>query len=348
MLFKHALVTGGLGFIGSAITEALENAGTNVVVVDSLVQNVVPVDYFSSYTTRVRVIPESVATFLASNTRIDDFDVVIHAASMVGPAGILRYAGRIAPDIVTATSMLVDGCLASNVPLVYFSSAEVYGKNGPLHEDDDIRVPPKYNARIEYALAKLTSESIVLNSVQRGLRSIVLRPFNVAGARQSRAGGFVLPTFVQQALSDQPLTVFENGDQVRAFLGLQDLVSFVCDVIHPDLFNDRIILNLGNPENATTIADLAKRVVAHTGTGAPILYTNGKAIHGESYEEAESFTKVPDINRALSLGWAPTKALDDIISDTISFYRKRNIDKAKSHTKVRISELGLDNLPACG
>jgi nucleoside-diphosphate-sugar epimerase len=118
---------------------------------------------------------------------------------------------------------VVEACIAADAPLCTFSSAEVYGRSGLLHETDDIIVPPRYNVRLEYAIAKTLTEAITANARHRGLRGFVIRPFNVAGRGQSRAGGFVMPTFVQQALAGRPLTVFASGHQVRAFLAVTDL-----------------------------------------------------------------------------------------------------------------------------
>ena len=98
-----------------------------------------------------------------------------------------------------------------------------------LAEGDDIIVPTHYNARLEYAIAKTLTEAATINSRHRGLRGFVIRPFNVAGPRQSRAGGFVMPTFVQQALAGRPLTVFAGGGQERAFLSATDLARFITD-----------------------------------------------------------------------------------------------------------------------
>ncbi len=322
MQFKRALVTGGLGFIGSALVEALSADGTSVTVVDSLAQNVVPVDHFAAIGRRnVEVIPRSVAQYLAGRPSLEGYDGVIHAASLVGPAGILKYSGSIGNDIVESTGAMIEACTRRRLPLVYFSSAEVYGKSGPLREDDDIRVPARYNARIEYALAKLTCEAMVANSAWRGLRGIILRPFNLAGPRQSRAGGFVLPTFVRQGVGKMPLTVFGGGEQVRAFLGLQDLVRFFRDCLQPQMLNRPAVVNLGNPDNATTINKLAHRVVAATGGKSRIVHTDGKVVHGEGYEEAESVAKIPEITRALGLGWRPTQSLQLIIEESVAFFR---------------------------
>ena len=124
---------------------------------------------------------------------------------------------------------MIEECVEHDVALISFSSAEVYGRSGMLAEADDIIVPTHYNARLEYAIAKTLTEAATINSRHRGLRGFVIRPFNVGGPRQSRAGGFVMPTFVQQAIAGRPLTVFAGGGQERAFLSATDLARFITD-----------------------------------------------------------------------------------------------------------------------
>jgi nucleoside-diphosphate-sugar epimerase len=168
-----------------------------------------------------------VEEYLIEAGSLDEFDMVVHCASYVGPASILGFAGQLGPAIVGTTARVIEKCIAAEIPLVNFSSAEIYGKSGILREDGDIRVPPYFNPRIEYALGKLTAEAMCVNSRHGGLRSATIRPFNVAGPRQSRYGGFVMPTFVQQALQGRPMTVFATGRQKRAFLSVFDLCRFV-------------------------------------------------------------------------------------------------------------------------
>jgi nucleoside-diphosphate-sugar epimerase len=318
---ERVVITGGLGFIGSTVTEYMLEKGSEVTVVDSLLSNVLePSTLISTYNS-ANVVETTIAEYLANGTDIADFDLLIHAASFVGPASILQYQGTIGQEIVSDTSRIIKSCLKADVPLIYFSSAEVYGKSGILREGSDIRVPPYYNARIEYALAKLTSEAMVINSRNQGLNGVVIRPFNVAGPRQSRAGGFVMPTFVQQALGNKPITVFGTGKQKRAFLGASDLANFLANYISDGMLTNGSIYNIGNPANATTIEDLARKVVKILDSQSEITYMDPKSVYGPLYYEAESFEKLPDIKNARKLGWEPKKTLEDIILETASYYR---------------------------
>jgi len=317
---RAVLITGGLGFIGSHIADAYLAHGREVTLVDSMVASVTGGDEYGDQP-GCRVVKASVEEYFARDDALDGVERVVHAAAHVGPAGILRHAGRLGSDIVCGTAMVVASCAAHDVPLCVFSSAEVYGRSGELHEKDDIRVPTRYNARIEYAIAKTLTEAMTVNWTRRGVRAIVIRPFNVAGPRQSRAGGFVMPTFVQQALASRPITVFAGGGQTRAFLSVVDLARFFCDYFDDALQSDNRIYNLGNPDNATSILDLARRVKELAHSDSPIVLADAKTIHGPDYEEAESIDKLPLVGAAAEIGWEPRVGLDTLITQTIDYYR---------------------------
>jgi nucleoside-diphosphate-sugar epimerase len=319
---RNVVVTGGLGFIGSHVVDAHLAVGDRVVVIDSEVASVTDGAEYEAHPS-CTVVRRSVEDFFEEGGTFAGADRVVHAAAHVGPAGILRYAGKLGPDIVRGTEYVLEGCIAAEVPLCAFSSAEVYGRSGLLGEGDDIRVPTGYNARIEYAIAKTLTEAMVVNSLHRGLKGFVIRPFNVAGSRQSAAGGFVMPTFVQQALAGLPLTVFATGEQVRSFTSASDLSSFLLDFWDDALASSSHVFNIGNPANRTTIRDLAVRVKELLGSDSEIVYLDGREVHGPLYEEAESFEKVPVLGAALELGWEPRVGLDALILETASYYRDR-------------------------
>jgi nucleoside-diphosphate-sugar epimerase len=187
-----------------------------------------------------------------------------------------------------------------------------------------------YSTRVEYAIGKALTEAMTLNSRRHGLKGLVIRPFNVTGSRQSKAGGFVMPTFVQQALAGEPITVFAGGRQTRAFLAATDLARFLVEHLDTALAGGQAIVNLGNPANTVSVLDLAHRIKLLTGSASPIAHVDGKAIHGELYEEAASVDKLPVLDAAAAAGWVPKVGLDELISQTIAFYR--------SHRDLRADE----------
>ncbi|MCP2345516.1 NAD-dependent epimerase/dehydratase family protein [Nonomuraea roseoviolacea] len=323
----EVVVTGGLGFIGSHLVDAYLAAGHPVRIIDSDAGAVIDGEDYDA-NPRCTVVRHRVEDYLAGGGDFRGVDRVIHAASYVGPASILSRSGRLGHDIIGSTAPVIEACASAGVPLCVFSSAEVYGRSGVLDEKDDIVVPTHYNTRIEYAIAKTLAEAMVANSRRHGLRGIVIRPFNVAGARQSRAGGFVMPTFVQQALAGRPITVFAGGDQVRAFIAADDLTGFLLGYMDAALEGDDVVINVGNPANAVTIMELAERVKALLDSPSPIVRVDGRSVHGPHYAEAESFHKIPALRAATGLGWRPRVPLDELILSTADYYRAREDRRA--------------------
>jgi nucleoside-diphosphate-sugar epimerase len=326
-------VTGGLGFIGSHIVDAYLAAGHRVTIIDSEIASVLDGSEYEAHPS-CTVIKKSLESYLDEGGSFEGADRVVHAASHVGAARILRYAGRLGAHMVLSTQRVIEGCFEADVPLCVFSSSEIYGQGGLLGESDDIRVPAKYNARLEYAIAKTLIEAMTVNSLHQSLNAFIVRPFNVAGPRQSSAGGSVMPTFVQQALSGHPITVFATGDQVRSFVSVTDLSHFLTDFWKDALRHEAIVFNIGNPANRITIRGLAERIRALLDSPSPIVNTDGRAVHGPMYAEAEAFERVPVLDNALETGWEPLVSLDELILETANYYQ-RHEDSCQENKEFR-------------
>lgn len=301
------LITGGLGFIGSFLAEQYLQDGHEVVLLDDRSANVVD---------RVKdawVIEGDCASPLSLAVAGRNVDLVVHAASPVGAVALLDKSGTIASEILRTTQAVVTFCADRGVPLVNISTSEVYGFSGTYAETDACIVPAKRNARLEYGVGKLAAEFTVQNT--RGLRSVTVRPFNVAGPRQTSDKGFVLPTFCEQALTGRPLTVFGDGSQQRCFTAVHDLARFIVN-LRPEHFDGRVV-NVGTPTNQTTITALANLVLAKAGGGL-VNHTDGKTVHGEDYEEAEGHTKCPDATLARAMGWQPAITLAELVDLTLT------------------------------
>lgn len=305
----RVLVTGGLGFIGSSVVDLFVEQGADVLVVDDLSANVVdPGD-----SPAMMVWRNPVAEGLPGDGV--PMDLVVHCASPVGAVGVLPLKGEIVRRMVETTSAVVDYCRRSGARLVNVSSSEVYGFSGAYSEGDALRVPSVLSPRIEYAIGKLAGEAIVRQSA---IKSVSIRPFNVAGSRQVPDGGFVLPVFARAALRGEALPVF-GGSQRRAFTAVEDVARFIVDYTADCPFD---VVNVGNPANTTSILDLAKLVNGRSGRAeSEVRFTSGRAEYGPEYAEAEGHVKIPVITRARSVGWEPRVSLTDLVDSVLADVR---------------------------
>jgi len=308
------VVTGGLGFIGSHLVDRLLDEGMDVFIVD---------DCRSTRQRATELWPsENRVQFSMADVRdVAELpvipEVVFHLASPVGPVGVLSEAGRITRDVVEGAMVAADWAARARVPLIYVSTSEVYGggDRGLCSETMPRIVEAGAWARLEYQTAKLAAEVMLLNRTDVAVR--IIRPFNVAGPRQSPAGGFVLPRFIAQGLAGQPLTVYAPGSQKRALTHVADIVDGIwrawrCGQPNRDY-------NLGNPGNTCSIMQLAEEVAA--ATGAPgIEVVDPTRLHGDEFREAAE--KFPDATRAITeLGWSPQRSRADIIAETVAWAR---------------------------
>jgi UDP-glucose 4-epimerase len=251
------------------------------------------------------------------------FDEIYHLASPVGPVGILRHAGRIAGAIVGDADRAVDLACRSGARLCLASTSEIYGggRGGACAESDDRVIRAEPSVRLEYAAGKLAAEIATINAARhRGLRAVVIRPFNVAGPGQSGEGGFVLPRFVRQALSGEPITVYGDGSAVRALTHVDDVSDGIVRALRGG--RSGAAYNLGNAANRTTILDLAGLVLRVTGSSSPISHVDPRDLHGDLFAEAPD--KFPDGDLARrELGWSPSRDLERVVRDAVDDARSQ-------------------------
>lgn len=323
---KKVLVTGGFGFLGTHLVELLlAEGGQKVHVVDDLSTSPVDLDYFLRELGNTDRLTYDVCTVekYFEGSHVPLFDEIYHLASPVGPAGILLLAGNMVREIVRDAYTLVDYCLKNRTRLLDVSTSEIYGggQQGYCPESTPKIVPPETTVRLEYAIGKLAAETAIINTTRvKGLSAVIIRPFNVAGPRQSPKGGFVLPRFIQQADAGKPLTVFGDGSAIRAFTHVKDMVEGIrCGMLRGKAGE---AYNIGNPANKTTILDLAERVVRELGSKSQIKFVDPKQIYGPLYEEAND--KFPDNKKAIEgLGWQPTRSFQTVIRDAFDDYSKQ-------------------------
>jgi nucleoside-diphosphate-sugar epimerase len=335
---KNVLITGGFGFLGThLIDEILEHdKETKIHIVDDFSTSPFGFektlqDYSRSNLTYEKL---QVRNSEALNGSGPVFHEVYHLASYVGPAGVLKHGGEMIRGIVDDGYRIIDYCLKNNSRMLLASSSEIYGGgvNGLCAESTNRVVPAKTTIRLEYAVGKIAIETAVINkTVTSGLSSTIIRPFNVAGPRQSGKGGFVLPRFIAAAMENRPLTVFGDGQAKRAFTHVRDIANGCYLAMKSDANGE--VYNLGNPVNKITIKELAEMVTSIVGSHSKIHFTDPKTLYGELYEEASD--KFPDSQKAKTmLNWEPKHSVASVILETWKFMQTLSDDDFREFAGV--------------
>ncbi|HEY7310329.1 MAG TPA: NAD-dependent epimerase/dehydratase family protein [Gemmataceae bacterium] len=316
-----ALVTGGAGFIGSHLVEALLAAGRRVVVLDDLsTGSLTNLDRVRTHPA-LRLIVDSITHEAGLIELLDEADEVYHLAAVVGVRRVLEEPVRTVATNVNPVEAILRHLSRRPKPLFLASTSEVYGKTTktPLAEDDNLVFGPTTRGRWVYACSKAIDEYLALAQHQRtGLPVVIGRFFNVAGPRQVGDYGMVLPRFVDQALAGGPLTVHDDGRQVRCFAHVVDVVDAVVKLMACSTAQGGVF-NLGS-DVPVTIRELAEAVVR--------LVDPNLAIEHVSYEQAfrpgfeDIRCRIPDLTRVRqTIDYCPRWGLEDILRDVLAWKR---------------------------
>lgn len=322
-LTKKLIVTGGLGFIGSHLVEKLLDQESEVVIIDNKLTNVVEEDFFKER--NCQVITKSIQE--TNLNEIHDVDKIFHLASILGPSGILKHAGDIGLSMIRDVIKIRDYSIKHQIPLIDISTSEIYGHTDKLDENSNKIFAGKYEVRTEYGAGKMVAEMALVNKarIDNRLNYNLIRPFNVTGPRQKPDGGFVLPRFAIAALTNQPLTVYGNGEQERAFTHVHDICDAILTISESDYINE--IWNIGNSNNKMKIKDIARKVIEITKDKYPdknpsMIFIDPKKIHGPLFSEVVD--KIPYTKKIQSeLGWQARIPTDSILEDVIDFYYQK-------------------------
>ncbi|GAB3370622.1 NAD-dependent epimerase/dehydratase family protein [Amycolatopsis echigonensis] len=312
------LITGGAGFIGSHLTEHLLARGDEVVALDNLstgtLDNLTGVAGHPGF----RFVRGSITDPNAVESCMAGIDAVFHLAAAVGVFTILDKTMDSLRTNLHGTENMLDAALRHDVPILIASTSEIYGKNTAdgLREDDDRIIGSPLKNRWSYAEAKALDETFAhLYAVEHGLRTVIVRPFNTVGPRQTGRYGMVIPRFVTQALAGEPITVFGDGQQTRCFCHVHDVVPALADLLADESAYGKVF-NLGSNEQ-TTISQLAERVIGATGSSSTITKVPYEEAYGDGYEDMQR--RIPDCTRAYNqIGFVPTRSLDDIIAAVVA------------------------------
>lgn len=317
------LLTGGAGFVGSHLSESLLSQGHHVQVLDDLstgsMENIAP---FKS-NPRFAYVIDSVMNERLLAELIDQADVVFHLAAAVGVKLIVESPVRTIETNVHGTELVL-GQAAKKGKLVFiFSTSEVYGKSTqlPFNEEQDLVMGATVKHRWAYACSKLIDEFLALAyHREKRLPVVVIRLFNTVGPRQTGRYGMVIPSFVEQALRGEPITVFGDGKQSRSFTYVGDVVRALSQLAtEPKAIGQ--VINIGNGEEVSMM-ELAKRIKTKTGSASEIILVPYDQAYEAGFEDMQR--RVPDISKiAKMIGYAPTVHLDEILDRVIEHMRAR-------------------------
>ena len=312
-----ALLTGGAGFVGSHLAEALLAQGHSVLVVDDLstgsMDNIVHLKGRKGF----EYVIDTVMNEPLVAELIDRADVVYHLAAAVGVKLIVEAPVRTIETNVHGTEVVLTHASKKGRLVVIFSTSEVYGKSiaVPFQEDADLVLGPTPKHRWAYACSKAIDEFLALAYYrERKLPVIVARLFNTVGPRQTGRYGMVIPNFVRQALSDEAITVFGNGKQTRSFTDVSDVVGALIKLVQEPRAIGQVF-NIGNTEEIS-ILDLAERIRTMASSRSTIEFVPYEKAYDAGFEDMPR--RVPDLTKIGEyIGYRPTVDLDEILKRVI-------------------------------
>ena len=321
---QKVLITGGAGFIGSHLAEALVATGKEVAVLDDLstgsLDNLTALRKHKQFQfTEGSVQDEAMVTRLVANA-----DFVYHLAAAVGVELVVRRPVHTLEDNVRGTENVLAAASRRGTSVLLTSTSEVYGKSekASFREDDDLLIGPPKFARWGYACSKLLDEFLALAyQHEKQLPVYIVRLFNTVGPRQTGRYGMVVPRFVQAAVRGEPIVIHGDGEQSRCFCHVSDVVrALVALPGYPQAVGQ--IYNIGSTEEVT-IRELAQRVKQFTKSRSELQFIPYNEVYAKDFEDMRR--RVPSIEKIrLLTGWQPTKSLDEIIHRTVEYARSED------------------------
>ena len=319
----QVFITGGAGFIGGHLTEALIRRGDRVRVLDNLstgnLRNLAGVHDNSNFEfIRADVVQD---TSLVRRC-VREADAVIHLAAAVGVELVVQEPARTITTNVHGTENVLAPAAEFGKRVIIASTSEVYGKSSreSFAEDDDLVIGPSVHSRWSYACSKLLDEFLLMAHCRAaGLPGTVVRFFNTVGPRQTGRYGMVVPRFVGAALAGKPLQVYGDGGQTRCFCHVADVVDALLLLLERRETYGQVY-NIGSTESIS-IMELARKVIRNTGSSSTIETVPYDIAYAAGFEDMRR--RRPDTSKIAALtGWQPKHDLDDIIADVADDMRK--------------------------
>ena len=319
------LITGGAGFIGSHLSDAYIKRGDEVYVIDDLSTGTIENIQHLKGHPRFHYTIDSVHNQPVTAELIDQCDVIFHLAAAVGVKLIVESPVRTIETNVHGTEVVLSLANKKKKKVLIASTSEVYGLSTdvPFREDGNLVMGATTKGRWSYACSKAIDEFLALAYWrEKKLPTIVVRLFNTVGPRQTGQYGMVIPTFVKQALSGKPITVYGDGNQSRCFGYVGDVVGALVNLMdHPDAVGQ--VFNIGS-NSEISILELAQRVKQITRSDSEIVFVPYDEAYEEGFEDMPR--RVPDITKVSELvGFRPAMSLDGILESVV----EANHEKAR-------------------
>ncbi len=320
----RVLITGGAGFIGSHLAEALLARGDDVLILDDLstgsmenIRHLKPNPSFHYWI-------DTVMNRILLAELVDESDLVIHFAAAVGVRLIVESPVHTIETNVKGTELVLQAAQKKKKTVLVASTSEVYGKSTeiPFREDGDLVMGATSKGRWSYAASKALDEFLGLAYYrEKKLPVIVSRFFNTIGPRQTGRYGMVVPNFVRQAMAGKPITVFGDGKQSRCFCHVGDVIQALLKlVVNPKAVGE--VFNIGSTEEIS-IEDLAKLVKRRVNSNSEIRYIPYEQAYEEGFEDM--FRRVPSIEKIYKcIGWRASTPLDATIDSIARYFEERD------------------------
>jgi UDP-glucose 4-epimerase len=309
----RVLVTGGAGFIGSHLADALIARGDQVVALDNFSTG--STTNIKHITKNFEIIDGDIRNVELINDTIKDVDLVFHMAAALGVNTILESPLESISTNIAGSEVVLNAATNHKKRILIASTSEIYGKNPkqPLSETDDRVVGSPQKIRWSYSDAKAIEEAMAFSlNQEKGLKVTTARLFNTVGPRQSAHYGMVVPRFVRSALKNEPINIYGDGTQSRVFCHVDDAIEALLALVGTDKTINEVY-NVGGT-GEITIKELADQVTKETKSQSSIEYVAYEKAYAPGFEDM--LRRVPDISKIKQeLNWAPKKNLSHIISD---------------------------------
>ena len=318
-MHMRVFITGGAGFIGSHLCDALISKGDKVTILDNLSTG--SQENIAHLKGKIEVTQGDIRDKALVESLVANSELVLHMAAALGVDNILENPIESISTNFYGSEVVLNAAQNYDKRILIASTSEIYGKNTkqPLAETDDRLIGTPQKLRWTYSDAKALEEATAhFLFLTKKLRVTTIRFFNTVGPRQTGKYGMVIPRFVRSAIENKPLKIFGDGSQTRVFCHVGDSVKAILSLS----INDKTVgevFNIGG-EGEISILDLAKYIIKQTNSKSQITFTNYEDAYSVGFEEMAR--RVPDISKLTKFtGWEPRLDLETIIEDVSNSFR---------------------------